>query len=94
MSVRLKRWRMLWGGSHSSKNSKLRVTKSSTVDSGASRSLSTLVTVTECSLTVRPFSSTRTVHVHPLAVGVAATLMVRCTPQLWAWILGSRGVAR
>jgi hypothetical protein len=45
-----------------------------------------LVTVTVCSLTVRPSSSMRTLHVQPLAFGVAVTLMALVTAQLWAWI--------
>jgi hypothetical protein len=43
-----------------------------------------LVTVTVCSLTVRPWSSMCTLHVQPSGFEVAVTLMARVTAQLWA----------
>jgi hypothetical protein len=75
-----------------SRNSKLRVTRSSTVDCGAKRSLSALDTVTVWSLTMRPSSSMRTLQVQPSAFGVGVTLMALVTAQLWAWILALMGV--
>jgi len=85
---------MLVGDSRSSRNSKLRETRSSTVESGAKRSLSALSTVTVCSLTVSPCSSMRTSQVQPLAFGVAVTRMALATAQLWTWTSGLKGVVR